>query len=545
MALPKSDTEIESRVPQQTTEDILYGIGRAFAQGLTFGTADEVEAFVRSQFLSGGKSYAEEVANIREEQRKFSKAHPFVAFGAEVIGSIPSAMAGGAGLARLGITGAGRVAAIESALYGAGQAEGGVAERVKSAALSGVIGAGAGKALQKATPVVSSAASQLLRERIPLTVGQRLGGGFKSLEERLAGFQFIGEPIKRAEQTALDAFNRVAMNKAIAPLGKEVPANLTGQDAFAYADNLVSDAYGEVLPKLNVTTDPLETAAVKILEIDDIGLTAEAQEIFSKKAQALLFNRAEEGVLSGEALKKAESDLGAEAIRMITRGTSQEADAGRALYNLQAALRQEAASQNPVAGASLQKVNQAWKQLQPVQKAVVTAASGTGGRFTPSQLLRGMRGFEAGPRKKKYARGELPMQPFAQAAQDVMGRTIPESGTAGRMDIMSGVLDPFRLTGRIAGRMAAEAVYGSPVGSAMVTRGLLQAPVAAARQATPMLSATQAAPMAESLLGVGEARAEPMMQTPESWTEQRVDRLGRPVTVRFTEGGARSEVIAR
>jgi len=52
MALPKSDTEMEGRVPQQTTEDILFGIGRAFAQGLTFGTADEVEAFVRSQFVA-------------------------------------------------------------------------------------------------------------------------------------------------------------------------------------------------------------------------------------------------------------------------------------------------------------------------------------------------------------------------------------------------------------------------------------------------------------------------------------------------------------
>lgn len=497
MGLPKSDTEMEGRVPQQTTEDILYGIGRAVAQGLTFGTADEAEAFVRSQFVSGGKSYAKEIAKIRQEQAKFSKAHPYAAFAAEIVGAIPSAMAGGAGLARLGVTGVGKVAAIESGAYGAGAAEGGPVERVKGAAISAPLGVAGAKALQAATPVVSQAASQLLREGIPLTVGQRLGGGFKSLEERLAGFQFIGEPIKRAEQMALNAFNRVAMDKAIAPLGKKVPKNLTGQDAFAYADNLVSEAYTQVLPKLSVTTDPLETAAVKILELDDIGLTTEAQEIFSKKAQALLFNRAEDGVLSGEALKKAESDLGAEAIRMIARGSSQEADAGRALFNLQSSLRQEAVSQNPVAGADLQKANQAWKQLQPVQKAVVTAASGTGGRFTPSQLLRGMRGFEAGPRKKKYARGELPMQPFAQAAQDVMGRTIPESGTAGRMDIMSGALDPLRLTGRIAGRMAAEAAYGSPAGSALLTRGLLQAPLEGARRAVPMLSATQGVPMVE------------------------------------------------
>ena len=496
MPLPKSDTETRSRATKQTTMDIVGNIGRAFAQGLTFGTADEVEAFVRSQFSAGGMSYDEEIKNIRSEMKAFEKASPVVAFGAEIVGSLPTALLGGAGLARLGITSAAKVAGIESALYGAGAAEGGAVERLKSAALGAAIGGPTGKLTQALTPKISESVSSLISQGIPLTLGQRLGGSAKRLEERLGGFQMVGEPIRRAEQRALSAFNREAMNNALSPLGKKVPSSLEGQQAFAYADNLVSDAYGNILPKLKVTTDPLETAAVKILEFDEIGLTKEAQEMFSKKAESLLFSRAVDGQLSGEALKKAESDLGQAAIQMLTRGSTVEADAGRALFDLQNALRQAAVDQNPVAGLDLKKANEAWKNLQPVQKAVVTAASGTGGKFTPSQLLRGMKGFEAGPRKKKYARGELPMQPFAAAAQDVMGATIPDSGTAGRSDVMGLLSDPTRLPLRLGARALAEAVYGTPSGSALATTMLRGVP-ATARQATPMLTATEVGPYAE------------------------------------------------
>jgi len=325
------------------------------------------------------------------------------------------------------------------------------------------------------------------------------------MEERLGGMQFYGDIIKAAENRALQAFNRTAMDKAIEPIGVKVPKNLTGQDAFAYAHNAVSDAYQRVLPKLSVSSDAIERFAIGVLAEDNLGMTDAAQETFSRKAKAVLLDRfnKETGTLSGEALKKAESDLGEEAISLMTSGNSVDRDAGRALFELQSALRQQLIKENPDAGAQLAAANTAFRQLLPVEKAVTVAATGKGGTFTPSQLLRGMKGAERGPRKTKFAKGEMPMQPFAAAAQDVMGSTIGDPGTAGRLDLGALLSDPLRYPQRLLTIPTMAAIYGGGPTMAATT-GLLGAMRPTARGLAPMAAAgiaQQPAETFESLLG--------------------------------------------
>ena len=89
----------------------------------------------------------------------------------------------------------------------------------------------------------------------------------------------------------------------------------------------------------------------------------------------------------------------------MTSGSSVDKDAGRALFELQTALRQQLVKENPHAGAGLAAANEAFKQLLPVEKAVSVAATGKGGTFTPAQLLSGMKGAERGPRKTKIREG--------------------------------------------------------------------------------------------------------------------------------------------
>ncbi len=60
-------------------------------------------------------------------------------------------VAGGAGLARLGIKGAGKIGAIEGATYGAGVGED-AEERAKSAVVSGALGGTTTKLAQKVFP---------------------------------------------------------------------------------------------------------------------------------------------------------------------------------------------------------------------------------------------------------------------------------------------------------------------------------------------------------------------------------------------------------
>jgi hypothetical protein len=294
------------------------------------------------------------------------------------------------------------------------------------------------------------------------------------------------------------------MDKAIEPIGVKVPKSLTGQDAFAYAHNAVSDAYQSVLPKLSVSSDAMERFAIGVLSEDKLGMTDAAQETFSRKAKAVLLDRfnKQTGALSGEALKKAESDLGEEAISLMTSGNSVDKDAGRALFELQSALRQQLVKENPEAGAGLAAANKAFQQLLPIEKAVTVAATGQGGTFTPAQLLRGMKGAQRGPRKTKFAKGEMPMQPFAAAAQEVMGRTVPDSGTAGRLDVMS-LTDPMRLATRAVGIPLMSTIYGGGPTMAATT-GLLGTARPLGRSMSPMLAAAIAerqSETADSLLG--------------------------------------------
>ena len=52
----------------------LVGAGRQFAQGLSFSSADELEAYLRS--IIGDKSYSENLNVIRESLKKFDEDRP-------------------------------------------------------------------------------------------------------------------------------------------------------------------------------------------------------------------------------------------------------------------------------------------------------------------------------------------------------------------------------------------------------------------------------------------------------------------------------------
>lgn len=67
-----------------------FGWLRSFAQGLSFGFADEVEAYGRS--LAGGEDYEQELRRIRAGKAAFEGANPVTSTVAEVAGALPSAL---------------------------------------------------------------------------------------------------------------------------------------------------------------------------------------------------------------------------------------------------------------------------------------------------------------------------------------------------------------------------------------------------------------------------------------------------------------------
>lgn len=129
--------------------------GLAFKQGISFGAADEAEAWLRSQFSD--KPYDEVVADLRSRLKEYRQAKPGESMGFEIGGAaLPSIAAavltGGSGAATqypaitrfAQIVGMG---AVEGGGYAFNTGEGGAAERlerVPGGMVSGVLGAGAG-----------------------------------------------------------------------------------------------------------------------------------------------------------------------------------------------------------------------------------------------------------------------------------------------------------------------------------------------------------------------------------------------------------------
>lgn len=484
------------------------GMARAVLQGLSFGTADEAEAAFKS--LMGDETYAENVKEIRNEIKQFAKENPKTAIGLEIAGSLPTAIAGGAGLARLGVKGALKVAGIEGAAYGAGSAEGGVLDRAKSAATTGLTSAALGKAGDAILPDISKAASNLMSKGVKLTPGQALGGRIRMAEEAAASIPIIGDFIKKKEAQNLETFGRATMNEAIDVLNQnknkgkikaafsfimgknpkkqvKIPSGVSGNEAFTVADDAIRAAYDEVIPKLS-------------LNIDD-KFIGNVQEIFTKSQSKLPdeYVKVMDGIFteqlsrlakdrSGEVLKSVDGDLGLAAITFKRSSSAVEREVGEALFDVQTLLRDSMTSKNKDVMADYNRVQKAFKTLLPVEKAVANATR-TGGVFTPAQLLSASKSVDSTRRKLATARGEGIQQEFAQQAQDVMGKTIPDSGSAGRLGFMY-FLDrlfkqPLRTGAAMATGVAGTALgYGVP----RLTANVISIPNVAARAGAPAVS---------------------------------------------------------
>jgi hypothetical protein len=187
--------ERREAVPTQRT--------RAFAQGVTFGFADELEA--RARALATGQSYEEALEEIRAKLKGYQEARPGEAFGYEMAGAVAPALAaapftGGTGtaaiLAQRGATGAAAktlgvaapssirgalgYGAAQGALTGVGTGET-AEERALGGAIGGVAGGALGGAMQAAAPYVTGVATGVVDY-----ARRKLGGrGSKAVENEI------------------------------------------------------------------------------------------------------------------------------------------------------------------------------------------------------------------------------------------------------------------------------------------------------------------------------------------------------------------------
>lgn len=184
-------------------------VGRAAAQGATLGLSDEIAAAASapraaiSAAISGESEasapYYSALEGEREKLSRFRQQFPGLATASEVAGAIVPAAAGAVltrgqslpasatRMQRLVQSGkaAAKVGAVEGGLYGFGQAEGGLADRIRGTAAGSLIGAVAAPATQLATYPIQVGANALI-QAAKSTFGTRGGKAVEAELQRLA-----------------------------------------------------------------------------------------------------------------------------------------------------------------------------------------------------------------------------------------------------------------------------------------------------------------------------------------------------------------------
>lgn len=518
-----AQVEAEEQPKDELTKlEFAGNVVRAIAQGLSFGFADEAEAYARSVLTDEG--YEDALENARSGLEQLREESPIIGYGAEIAGSLPYGLAG-AGL-RFGARKLGQEA-VESALsgttakylgasgagglYGAGAAEEG--ERLGAAITGGALGAG----LQKVSPVVTEQAKALLKRGVPLTIGQSLGGAVKRFEEAASSIPLAGSVIRSAQARAGERFNVEAINEALEPLGKKVKfsKDKVGTETFVEADEIISEAYTKALKGVEVD---VPMSADELIEQIGKDLPTDQKEIFAKiiRKDVGEILRIRNNRIDGEDYKAIISSLKNRIYDYAMKGDPRDEFLVDAIKKVSFELRDLVDDQFPEVAGQLAKVDKAHSRFVPIKMATAYAEP-TEGVFSPAQLQRAIKADRG--KEKAFSRGELPLQQTARAGRATIGKELPDSGTATRGIVSSALMSaaggaPFGMPleagilGGLGGALytrPAQAIlrgsapYVGAVGRAPATSGLLA-------QETPRLDITldDISATRRSLLGLGQ-----------------------------------------
>ena len=308
----------------------------------------------------------------------------------------------------------------------------GKAQQVKIGAIGGAAGPVVARGIAS---VVSPRASvnpdvKMLRDAgVRPTIGQTLGGRANTLEERLASVPFIGDAVADQRRRAVEEFNKAALNRVTKPLGQQVDD--IGTAGVARAGDVVSDAYEAAKQQMGAfrIDQPARNELNNLKMMATKGLEGTERKIFNNYFSEYI--QTKKG-LTAEAFKELDSKLGKDIARYSGSSDAYQQNLGDALKEVQRIIRENAMRANPEAAKAMRAADSAFANLVRVEGAAV-GAKGSGGVFTPGQLMTAVRQADRSVRDRATARGSALMQDLAGAGTSVLGNRVPDSGTAGRL----------------------------------------------------------------------------------------------------------------
>jgi hypothetical protein len=373
------------------------------------------------------------------------------------------------------------------------------------------IQAGAGAAFGGAVPAGMNALARLVSPRASVnpqiqalraegvrpTVGQTLGGMANRTEEKLTSIPLVGDAISSARRGAAEDLNRAAFNRALAPLNQQLPAGMMGREAVQHVDDVISAGYQRLLPRLSAQADQTFNAELGNLRqaVSTGAMDPNAARSFERILNNDVLSKFQgRQAMTGETLKRVESDLGQQISRLASSTDADQRLVGNALEEVRHQLRELLMRNNPQQANELRALNTAWANFKRVQRA----ASGLGaedGIFTPAQLQSAVKALDRSKDKARFAEGNALMQDLSDAGKSVLGSKVPDSGTPGR--IATGLLASGGLGYGVnplaaALPLAGAGLYLRPTQNALTyllaTRPQSAQPIAnALRQSSPML----------------------------------------------------------
>ena len=273
-------------------------------------------------------------------------------------------------------------------------------------------------------PRLSAGAKRLAASGVLQTPGQILSGsknmigrGLSKLEEAATSIPYLGDAITMAREYGNESLQRALGNRALGNIGASIPNRVPAGPVMAdYVGKRLGRAYDALVPKLHATFDDKFAEALRPA-VDKIRtLPSPVQKQYRKILDDVFVNRSNGPVISGQALKDAESQL---TYWIKTYGKSANGDQvamSDALGTARNALRDSITRNNPEFGAQLQALNKGWAQA----KVMRLASDGTpDGVPSPARLFQEQRktGFK---------------DPLIRTAAARLKNATPDSGTARR-----------------------------------------------------------------------------------------------------------------
>jgi hypothetical protein len=410
------------------------------AEALARGAGDVAHIFGNQEWMPGRSLESKDLAAEDAFRKEY---HDQPGFGGnevagEIVGSLPAAAIGGdvPGAVGLGLRAVGSAAAgTETGGPGAkGAAEG-------AAIGAGMMGAGAaaGKAIKS---WVIPDAKKLMQAGIRLTPGQMRGGHLGDFEEKVMGtLPITGFTIKKARGQSIHDFNTATLNKALAPIGEKITgAFKSGYDAVAEAGDKISAKYDQLLsdPTMRFQADQQYARDVADIQRETKTLPKAQQEQFDAIVNRALNDPVVTGMPTGPQIQEGLSTLGRYARTFARSQDTGEREMSYLLQDYQTAIRDGLSRANPAHAAQLAALSNAWHHMVVIEDAAGKRVT-SGGVFMPSDLLSSVKKNANSVRARSFARGRAFLQDWASTGQKVLPSKLPNSTTADRLMIQSGL----------------------------------------------------------------------------------------------------------